>query len=354
MSKPILRVATTHMDELLNPGTERRMDLPGFDEEFVDLPHYIIKITDRIWHERQVETIHDYYSADCSIHTLGGDVNGAAQVIQNTYDTLASFPDRRLDGDNVIWSDDGNGHFYSSHLISSKMTNLGESEFGPATGRKILAHTIADCLCHENRIVKEWLVRDYAGIVIQMGRDIDEAAAKLAEDDAAKGFDLIAHHAANRAAIYDKGALQAQKGDTPLAYASRVLADVWQAQNTDPLATHYFDRARIRYPADKELYGPDQLAPHLQDLFDAFPDMQMSVDHIADIPYLEDVRDIAVRWSFAATHSGDGVYGTASAAPVYMMAVSHWRVKDGYILDDMTIWDDVALRRQIETQRRKA
>ena len=43
MSKPILRVATTHMDELLNPGTERRMDLPGFDEEFVDLPHYIIK-----------------------------------------------------------------------------------------------------------------------------------------------------------------------------------------------------------------------------------------------------------------------------------------------------------------------
>lgn len=354
MSKPILRVATTHMDELLNPGKERRMDLPGFDEEFVDLPHYIIKITDRIWHERQVETIHDYYSADCPIHTLGGDVNGAAQVIQNTYDTLASFPDRRLDGDNVIWSDDGNGHFYSSHLISSKMTNLGESEFGPATGRKILAHTIADCLCHENRIVKEWLVRDYAGIVIQMGRDIDEAAAKLAENDAAKGFDLIAHHAANRAAICDKGALQAQKGDTPLAYASRVLADVWQAQNTDALATYYFDRARIRYPADKELYGSDQLTPHLQDLFDAFPDMQMSIDHIADIPYLEDVRDIAVRWSFAATHSGDGIYGTASAAPIYMMAVSHWRVKDGYILDDITIWDDVALRRQIETQRRIA
>jgi hypothetical protein len=34
-----------------------------------------------------------------------------------------------------------------------------------------------------------------------------------------------------------------------------------------------------------------------------------------------------------------------------MLAVSHWRVKDGYILDDMTIWDDVALRRQIETKR---
>lgn len=351
MSRPILTVATTHMDELLNPGGERRMDLPGFDDEFVDLPHYIVKITDRIWHERQVETIHDYYSADCPIHTLGGDVIGAAQVVKNTHDTLKSFPDRRLDGDNVIWSDEGDGHFYSSHLITSKMTNLGASEFGPATGRQILAHTIADCLCHENRIIREWLVRDYAGIVMQMGRDIDEAAAKLAADDAANGFDLIAHHAGNRAAIAEQGALQPLKGDTHLAFAARVLADIWQARDTGALQRHYFDRARIRYPANKELYGPDQLVPHLQDLFDAFPDLTISIDHIADIPYLEDVRDIAVRWSFAATHSGNGAYGKATSAPVYMLAVSHWRVKDGYILDDMTIWDDVALRRQIETKR---
>ena len=353
MPKPISHVATTHINELLDPGVERRMNLPGFDAEFVDLPHYIIKITDRIWHERQVETIHNYYSADCLIHTLGGDIKGPTQIVQNTYDTLASFPDRRLDGDNVIWSDEGDGYFYSSHLISSKMTNLGPSEFGPATRRKILAHTLADCLCHENKIVEEWLARDYAGIVIQMGLEIDEAAKKIAADDAANGFDLIAHHAANRDAIFKKGPLQAQQGNAPIAYASRVLKDIWQEKNADALIEHYFDRARIRYPADKELYGPDQLAPHLQDIFDAFPDLQISIDHIADIPYLEDIRDIAVRWSFAATHSGNGAYGPASLAPIYMMAVSHWRVKDGYILDDITIWDDVALRRQIETKRRR-
>ena len=81
------------------------------------------------------------------------------------------------------------------------------------------------------------------------------------------------------------------------------------------MTEHYFDRARIRYPADKELYGPDQLAPHLQDIFDAFPDLQISIDHIADIPYLEDIRDIAV--SFAATHSGNGAYGPASLAHIY-------------------------------------
>ncbi|MCU0730571.1 MAG: hypothetical protein MUE84_03185, partial [Hyphomonas sp.] len=28
--------------------------LPGFDPEFVDFPHYIIRITERIWHDRAV------------------------------------------------------------------------------------------------------------------------------------------------------------------------------------------------------------------------------------------------------------------------------------------------------------
>ena len=77
--------------------SERRMNLPGFDAEFVDLPHYIIKITDRIWHERQVETIHNYYSADCLIHTLGGDIKGRnSELFRTPMTHWRAFPDRRL------------------------------------------------------------------------------------------------------------------------------------------------------------------------------------------------------------------------------------------------------------------
>ncbi|MEC7475841.1 MAG: ester cyclase [Pseudomonadota bacterium] len=361
MTKPIMRVALTHIKDILNPGDQRRMEMPGFDAEFVDFPHYIMKITDRIWHDRQVEAIYDYYTSDCSIHTLGGDIVGAAQVVSNTYDTLKSFPDRRLDGDNVIWSYDGEGHFYSSHLISSKMTNLGASEFGPATGRKILAHTIADCLCFENKVIREWLVRDNAGIVLQMGRDIDETARHLAEADKVNGFNILDHHALNREMIKTQGLLQVpsqagQEISSVRDFVASVLGDIWQSRDASAVMRHYFDRARIRFPANREFYGPDQLIPLLEEMFVAFPDLQLSIDHIADISYLDDVQDIAVRWSFSATHTGEndngsGLYRSASKAPVYMMAVSQWRVKDGYILDDITIWDDLAFRRQIETQK---
>jgi len=146
MPAPITMVATTDIQTMMNPGPERRMFLPGFDAEFVDFPHYIIRITERIWHDREVELCLKWYAPDCLIHTLAGPIRGAQTVVDNTWATLSAFPDRRLDGDNVIWSDDGDGTFLSSHLITSKMTNRGDSDFGPATGRRVLVRTIADCL----------------------------------------------------------------------------------------------------------------------------------------------------------------------------------------------------------------
>jgi len=68
---------------------------------------------------------------------------------------------------------------------------------------------------------------------------------------------------------------------------------------------------------------------------------------VADIPYLENTRDIAVRWSLAGTHSGDGFY-EATGANVYIMGVSQLRVMNGRIREEVTIWDDVAVRRMIE------
>jgi hypothetical protein len=49
------------------------------------------------------------------------------------------------------------------------MTHLGDGSFGRATGARIHARTIADCVCKDNRIIHEWLVRDQAAIALQIG-----------------------------------------------------------------------------------------------------------------------------------------------------------------------------------------
>lgn len=349
-SKTITHVATTDIQDMMSPGADRRMNLPGFAEEFVDFPHYIIRITERIWHDRDVEKCLDWYAEDCAIHTMAGDISGAQTVVDNTWATLKAFPDRRLDADNVIWSDEGGGAFYSSHLITSKMTNEGPSEFGPSTGRQIRIQTIAECLCKENKVTEEWLVRDNLAAVLQLGFEPDLVAKKQAQADRVKGFNLIDFHTDNRAAV-----LKGDACEGPLEPASQVAVDALRASlsgaDEDALKAHFDFRAAAQFPGDISLYGPDQIARWCGDLLTAFRDLTVAIDHVAEIPYLGDARDVAVRWTATGTHSGAGRYGAPSEAPIYILGVTQFRVMNGRVREQTTIWDDIALRRQIATMR---
>jgi len=355
MTFPITQVATTDLSDMLNPQGGQRMDLPGFDVEFVDFPDYIIRITDRIWHERDVELCAKYYTDDCLIHTMTGQIIGAQTVIDNTYATMNSFPDRVLDADNVIWSDDGEGVFYSSHLITSKMTNLGPSEFGPATGNKVRVRTIADCACKDNKIFEEWLARDYAAMVIHMGFDVDEIAAKLASDDMRAGNSLIEFHKDTHAAVMAQSVPHSLKPKTPEsdsnAFAEAMLGNYLTPNGLSRLSDVYDFRVSGLYPGDRDFYGHDELGAFWSELYTALPDAKFRLEHVADIPYLGEARDIAVRWSLAGHHTSKGLYGNPTGAPIYILGVTHWRVINGRIRAEVTVWDDVAVRRQIETAR---
>ena len=60
MTKPIMRVALTYIKDILNPGDQRRMEMPGFDAELL-IFLIIMKISDRIWYDRQVEAKYHYF-----------------------------------------------------------------------------------------------------------------------------------------------------------------------------------------------------------------------------------------------------------------------------------------------------
>jgi len=278
MTLPITQVATTDLSDMLDPQGGRRMDLPGFDAEFVDFPDYIIRITDRIWHDRDVELCAKYYTEDCLIHTLTGQIIGADTVINNTYATMEAFPDRVLDADNVIWSDEGEA---GKSLIGFHKTS------------------------HE--------------VVMEQ---------KLGHID--------------RPTSPEKNVRE---------FAQAMLGNYLTPSGLDKLADVYDFRVSCLYPGKRDFYGHDEVGAFWGDLFAAMPDAEFRLEHVADIPYLGDAQDIAVRWSLAGHHSGGGLYGAPTGAPVYILGVSHWRVMNGRIREDVTVWDDVAVRRQIETVR---
>ncbi|MFT5226025.1 MAG: hypothetical protein ACI8XX_001777, partial [Polaribacter sp.] len=89
--------------------------MQNFDPKFKDFPDYILGITKEIWEERSLATLHDYYAKDIIVRTAGSLVVGNESVISATASTLATYPDRTLLGEDVIWSGTPEQGMLSSH-----------------------------------------------------------------------------------------------------------------------------------------------------------------------------------------------------------------------------------------------
>lgn len=338
--------------ELLAPQGARRQPLHGFDNIYVDIIDYIIRCTHRIWEEKDIGLIATHYSRDCPIHLMSGDVAGVEGVIAGTLKTLNSFPDRTLVGEAVIWSGNEIDGYHSSHRITSHATHQGDGEFGPATGRRVCFTTIADCLCFENRIVEEWLVRDNAKIA----RDLGTSAMALGQAQAAL---LPAAHlgiAEWRTKLIDAVLSQETQNfstpsfpdpaKNPEEFADLVFQQVWNLRRLSRVREVYAPHAHCAGPDARLLFGHGEIAGWIGALLSMSKGARIRVDHVGSViqgPF----TDIAVRWSLAGTHDSTGLYGPPSGCPLYILAISHWRTLDGVIVEETTIFDEVALWHQI-------
>jgi predicted ester cyclase len=274
-------------------------------------------------------------------------------VVGGTAKTLSGFPDRTLVGDAVIWSGDETEGYYSSHRITSQATNLGQSEFGPATGKKVSFITIADCLCLRNRIVEEWLVRDNASIALQLGFSPRAIARAQAAGDRALSdkpqqwrMEELERVRCQPETVFP-GLKAPDAASEPEAFSAWYFDTIWHHRRFTAARNVYSPAAAWDGPSGRSLFGWGEIIGWLNGLLASFPDARFSLDHVASVHDVE-WTDIAVRWSMAGTHNGTGLYGPASGQTVYILAITHWRVSGGRIVAEQTVMDDIAVLRQME------
>lgn len=341
-------VGSRDIAKILAPQGSRRQNIPGFGDEYSDIVDYILRCTHRIWEQKDVGLIATHYSPDIVVHMMTGPVLGMDGVIAGTSRTLSAFPDRTLTGEAVIWSDEGQGAYLSSHRITSAATNLGTSELGPATGRRIAFTTIADCLCKENLIIEEWLVRDYSAMALELGYHPRAVARDHAAADTLRGG----------RAEWRKAAMERVRSGPPTPFPSPTLpnpeADPHAFAHAffDVIVNHrrfgitrdaYSPAAQWAGPGGRRLFGWGEIAGWFTALIGSFGDAKLSIQHVAAVDDM-----VAVRWELAGTHDGGALYGAASNEPIYILAVTHWRIAHGVIVDEVTVFDEVALMRQME------
>ena len=254
-------------------------------------------------------------------------------------------------GEDVIWSQDGDmardGRLYSSHRITSQMTHMGDDAMlGAATMRPISVTTIADCACRENRIVEEWLVRDNWRAVAQIGGDPWAVAQAQAAADREGNQD---RHDWRRAAI----AAVREQGDCDVAddHPARLPASLLRLALRDDLygdaAEALSVAAEVRWPSNRHGFGRGYWIGCATQLRAMLHDAALRVEHVAARPLPGEDIAVAVRWSLTGVHRGAGLWGPASGREILILAISHYRVRGGLIVEDVTVFDELAVLRQI-------
>ena len=334
------------LSELLAEGP-RRQTLDGFEPVYRDFVDYIVRCTHRIWEEKNVGLCRTHYSEDCELHMLAGPAVGRELVTQNTVGSLASQADRVVLAEDVVWSEDAPGEFYSSHRIVSRSTHFGDEPLiGHATMSGTGVNTIADCKVIANRIVEEWLVRDNSTALWQVGADPRTIAAAAAATD--REGDQ-ARHAWRREAIAETrscGDVEIPEGHpaAPLAAMLRTaLADDLYGDSSAQMSPC----VEVRWPSRRHGFGRGYWVGCMMQLANAFHDRAFRCEHVAARPLPHGDIAVAIRWSLAGTPKRTGVWGEPSGRELWLLAISHYRLRAGLVVEEATIFDEVSLLRQI-------
>ena len=323
--------------------TEKKQELPGFDAEYLDIVDYILKITHRIWEEKGVGIIYDTYAANCLVHTGDTTAAGVQGVVSGTLATLHAFPDRRVLGEEVIWSEDSPGVFLSSHRNMSTGTNLGESTFGPATGKKVIFRNIADCACSNNLIYEEWLARDNLWLALQLGVDPWELAGRMAAGQPVK--QAIGRDENMEGQFAPK--VYVPKDDSVGEAMLRLYNDVYNCKLVNRVCEYYASNAVMHAICNKDLIGHDEIQGGIISLLSSFPNARMSVDRVTCNDHPDGTCRAAVRWHLRGLHEGIGAFGQPTGKPVEIMGIAHYLWRDGKIAEAWEVFDALDVMRQL-------
>ncbi|WP_375451883.1 alpha/beta fold hydrolase [uncultured Devosia sp.] len=350
----VLQVERRDYPDLAPTGRPRTQALDGFDDIYTDIVDYIIRCTHKIWDERDIGLIYTHYTHNCVLYGTTGTIYNREDVVRDTIQRLVSFPERRGMGTQVIWNGNDQDGFYTSHLVTGSGRHTQYGHLGQPTFRPFVSRTIADCMVHRNKIYREWVVADQMAIIKQLGLDPNHFAMRTAKAKFEAGLTSL-DIGENRRFLGQTP--PNDKADTALAHNDveartiEMLHEVFTKRMFGRIAQDYAPNAQYHGPLMKELYGVAAIIHQHLGLIGSLPDASYEIQHLASNPCEEGGTKVAVRWIMEGHHLGYGILGELgdpTGKRVQVMGMSHYHWKDGKIVDEWTVYDELSLLVQVK------
>lgn len=322
----------------------------GFDPTYVNIVDYIVRITHRIWEEKDIGYIYDTYSHDCTVWDDIGLQYGRDKIVADTVHTNNAFPDIRLVADEVVWAGNEDVGFHTSHRTKILGTNTGYSRFGAPTGRRVQLWCMANCVARANEIFHEHVIYDTAGLLQQLGIDVVETARRFAA--ARAGAALPSNFLAGEPKRLPGQGKPAEMTlpsveDDLEGFVRAAFHTIWNRRNFGAIDNIYGPNVVMQGSTGRVYRGAGQIRSFLLSIVAMFPDLAMNVD---DVYWMGNAREgyvVSIRWSAVGTHRGFGPYGEPTGKQVNLWGISQWAIDKGRIQKEWTVFNEFGVLTQL-------
>ncbi len=278
----------------------------GFEETYRNIIDYIVRITHRIWEDRDVEYIADTYDDASQVFDDYGLQHGCQKIISDTHHTTGAYSDIQLIADEIVWAGDDEIGYHTSHRTIIRGTNDGDSKYGPATNRYIDVLVIANCVALENEIFLEHVLYNNSSMLQQLGHDLGELVPRLAAEpfpgwprDGAT-WDSLRN---STRPVEPISVAQPIDGFDPDGFARATIDKLWNQKDHNLLSSVYAPDFPFQGPTDRQFSGARAYTEFLTSISSAFPDLEVQVDEVYWMGNDNDGYLTSERWSAQGTHT---------------------------------------------------
>ena len=327
-----------------------KQSLEGFDDIYQNIVDYIVRITYRIWEDRDVEYILDTYSSFSKVFDDYGLQLGNQKIVDDTHHTTGAFSNIKLIADEVIWAGNDKIGFHTSHRTIIRGTNDGPSKYGPATNKDIAILVIANCVALENRIFLEHVCYNTSSMLLQLGMNLDDMAKKLAATAPLgwprdqKTWNDLKNAARPEIPIFENLPITGFDIDRFLRIT---FENLWNKRDYDKLDLNFVENLQFEGPTNRKFNGLKDYKDFLISLATCFPDLELQVD---EIYWMGDEIDgflSSTRWSASGTHKGSGVYGPPTGSQVQIWGITQNEIQKERITKEWMLFNEMDLMMQI-------
>jgi len=332
------------------PKKLKTQSMKGFENQYKNIIDYIVRITFKIWEQKNIGYIYDTYSHDCRVWDEFGLQFGSEKIVTDTIHTNNAFPNIRLIADEVIWAGDEKASFHTSHRTIITGKNTGFSKFSAPTGKSVRLLCIANCVAKNNKIYYENVVYDTAALIKQLGLNVNEIAKEVADKGNVGPFAPDFKNSKPKRVTSEIKPLSFEipKNISNVRnFAESVFNTIWNRRNFSAIDQVYSDDIVFEGSTERKFKGKIQLRNFIISMIATFPDLALSIEDIYWMRNEQDEYLVSVRWGAVGTHKGNGLYGSPTDKECLIWGITQWQIKKNEIIKEWTVFNEFGILVQL-------